>query len=95
MNDGAHWIVTVVSAMIGAVVGYRLGVRIFANPQVEQTIKELKLVIKDLKKLKKNRNSVRQLDRMTIQAKADHSSIDKLNKASKEFLRKYGLIENG
>jgi hypothetical protein len=41
--------------MIGAVVGYRIGVRIFANPQVEQTILELKSIIKDLKSLKKKR----------------------------------------
>jgi hypothetical protein len=32
INVGAQWIVTFVSAMIGAVLGYRMGVRIFANP---------------------------------------------------------------
>jgi len=55
LNSGAHWIVTILSAMIGAVAGYRLGVRIYANPPVEQTIVELQCFIKDLKSLKKTR----------------------------------------
>jgi len=57
MNLGALWIVTVIGAFVGSMAGYRIGVRIFANPQVEQTISELKNVIKDLNVLSKTRAS--------------------------------------
>jgi hypothetical protein len=66
INVGALWVVTVIAAMMGAMVGYRIGVRIFANPKVEQTIEELKNVIKDLKKIKKAHKS-QNVQRGTIQ----------------------------
>ena len=59
INLGALWIITIVGAFVGSFMGYRIGVRIYANPQMEQTIIELKSVIKDLTTLRKSRDSIK------------------------------------
>ena len=56
---------TTIGAFVGSMMGYHIGVRIFANPQVEKTISELKNVIKDLGTLRKTRASLH-ATRMTI-----------------------------
>jgi hypothetical protein len=58
---------------------------------VERTIIELQGIIKDLKNLKKNRMSIVDKRRTTIQ----NEPRDNLTKASKDFLKKYGLLDEG
>lgn len=55
VNIGAVWIVTVLSGMIGGIIGLKIGVRMFANPDVEYALIELKRMIKELKTIKKEK----------------------------------------
>ncbi len=48
MNDGVLWIITALSGLIGGVIGLKVGVRMFANPEVEDAMVELKKMIKML-----------------------------------------------
>lgn len=93
INVGALWVVTALSGIMGAYVGYRLGVKIYANPQVETTIKELQAIIKDMKKIKKVRETTRQT-RPAIQNDHEITRLEeRRQKTFKRLLSKYGLKE--
>jgi len=88
INTGALWVVTVISGLIGALIGYRLGVRIFANPQIELTIKELQNVIDDLKEIKIAKESFRQT-RPAINNDDSSYKRETYAKTFKKLVKKY------
>ena len=48
------WIITLITALIGAVLGYKLGCMIFANARVQKNLREITKLIKELKKVRKD-----------------------------------------
>ncbi len=47
LNEGALWIITIVSGLIGGVIGLKMGIRYFENPEVEEALVELKRIVKE------------------------------------------------
>lgn len=53
INLGLLWIITLTTAAIGGYLGYVLGVKIFANPKLRTDLGLLKLLIRELKAMKR------------------------------------------
>jgi hypothetical protein len=49
INYGLLGIIVVISGLIIGWWGYKIGVRIFANPKVEKNLKHIRMLIKELK----------------------------------------------
>lgn len=62
INNGMLWIVTIITGLMGAWLGYKLGVMLFANPRTEKNLRHIRLIIKELKGLVKKER------RLTLQA---------------------------
>jgi predicted acylesterase/phospholipase RssA len=52
INSGLIWIITIISAMIGSVLGHKIGKKRNANPNVAKTIRRLKRFIRELENAK-------------------------------------------
>lgn len=48
-----------IASLMGGTIGLKIGKRIFANPKVERNLKQVRLLIKELK-------SMRKIERKTI-----------------------------
>ena len=51
INKGLLWILTLVTSFMGAVLGFKLGTRLFANPRVPKALRHVKLLLKELKEI--------------------------------------------
>jgi hypothetical protein len=60
MNKGLLIVLVIASLLIGGVVGFRMGVRIFADPQVAATHKMIRDYIRECKKTAKISDAVDQ-----------------------------------
>lgn len=50
INAGLIWIITIISTLIGGVLGHKRGKKIYANPIIQKNIRKLKRFLHELKK---------------------------------------------